>query len=64
MIGICRHLGESAFAQKQLGPDSDSVHRQSCAFRDDTNAHWIGSYMFVPTELDEVEDVFCLGQVG
>jgi hypothetical protein len=64
MIGICRHLGEPAFAEKPVSPDPHPIHRQSCEFRDDTNAHWIRSYMFITAELDEVDDVFCLGQVG
>ena len=64
MIGICRHLGEPAFAQEPVGPNSHSIHRKSGAVRDDTKAHRIRSYVLVTAELDEVEDVFCLGQVG
>jgi hypothetical protein len=63
MIGICGHLGEPAFAQKPLGSDSYSIHRQTCAVRDDTKANGIRSYVLIPTELDEVQDVFRLGQV-
>lgn len=64
MIGIRCHLGEPAFTQKPLGANTNPIHRQSGAFRDDTNAHWIRSHMLVTTEFDEVEDVFCLGQIG
>jgi hypothetical protein len=63
MIGICRHLGESAFTQEPLGANAYSVHRQSRAVRDDTKTNRVRSYVLVTAELDEVEDVFCLGQV-
>jgi hypothetical protein len=64
MIGICRHLGEPAFAQKPLRPDSDPIHRQSGAFGDNTKTRRIRSYVLVTAELDEVEDVFGVWQVG
>jgi hypothetical protein len=28
---------------------------------DDTSANWIERYVLITAELDEVEDVFCLG---
>jgi hypothetical protein len=64
MIGIRRHLREPAFAQELLRPDSYSVHGKSGAFGDETEAYRIRSYVLVTTELDKVEDVFCLRKVG
>jgi hypothetical protein len=58
MIGIRRHFGEPAFAQQLFGPDTNSIHRESCAFRDNTKTGWIRSYVLVAAELNEVEDVF------